>query len=528
MRITKLKIENFKFFDHLTVEGISKEAEVVLLVGPNGTGKSCIFDAFNYFAYKSKRNGDASDDEYYKKDRNKLIGVHLFDGDGIEMNRPEFENRSVNFYGRSSYRFTSKISRDSISTGVASRVLKDQDAPITYAELDQRIENDIEKALGEFIQAVQAQLGRTDKDIVAQVIGKLNESLRVIFPDSNLSLNRIVDPHSDPSSSKIDLEFSKNGTSFSFRNLSAGEKEVVDIIFNFHRRKDSWIKDGVYFIDEPELHLNTKIQALLFKELHRLCKEMNAQLWVATHSLGFLRAAQDEKRKEKNVVSIIEFKPEFADSRISVRPIDGVRKDWQRIFQTALEDITGLVLPELIIYCEGEKKPSEDSSENGVDANIYNKIFEVTYPEAFFVSSGGGNEPVIYSAVALDVLQKAFVESKILVLKDRGGSASFKTDEERTSILSQDPRKRILLRREIENYLFDPEILKSYKTDVDISSIYGEGFDYKTEFLKPKYQKIKQSLSFDGDIKDLMLALAERITPTTSVYLELAGVIFDN
>lgn len=41
---------------------------------------------------------------------------------------------------------------------MASKVLKDQDAPVTYAELDQRIENDIEKALGEFIQAVQAQI----------------------------------------------------------------------------------------------------------------------------------------------------------------------------------------------------------------------------------------------------------------------------------------------------------------------------------------------------------------------------------
>lgn len=526
MRITRLQFENFKFFDSLNIEGIPKEAEVVLLVGPNGTGKSCVFDAFNYFAYQSKRNSEAQDDEYYKKDKSKSISIKLFDGEGNEIVKPSFEGRLVNFYGRSSYRFTSKISRDSISTGVASRVLKDQDAPATYAELDQRIENDIEKALGEFIREVQAPIEKTNTSIVLEVIGKLNESLKAIFPDSGLLLKRIVDPHSDPGSSRIDLEFSKYGTVFSFRNLSSGEKEVVDIVFNFHRRKESWIKDGVYFIDEPELHLNTKIQALLFNELHRLCKEINAQLWVATHSLGFLRAAQDEKRKSENLISIIEFKPEYSSRIDPILPIKGSRKDWQRIFQTALEDITGLIAPRVIIYCEGEKEPGDNGEENGVDANVYNKIFEITHPEAFFVSSGGGGEPIKYSAVALDILRKAFIEADILVLKDRGGSASFKTDEERVALLSEDPRKRILLRREIENYLFDPEVLKLYKADVDIDSVYAEGFDYKTEYLKSKYQEIKQKLDFSGDIKDLMLSLSEHIKPDTLVYTELEKVIF--
>jgi hypothetical protein len=92
--------------------------------------------------------------------------------------------------------------------------------------------------------------------------------------------------------------------------------------------------------------------------------------------------------------------------------------------------------------------------------------------------------------------------------------------------LEIDTKKRILLRREIENYLFDPEILKLYRRDVDITSIFEEGFDYKKEYLKPKYQDIKHAIGFKGEIKDMMILLAEYITPETETYKELDGVIF--
>lgn len=511
MKITKLQLKNFKFFSDLNIEDIPKEAEIVLLVGPNGTGKSCIFDGFNYFAYKSKRNSEARDDEYYKKDKDKPLEVFIFNENNSKISPPNFENRAINFYGRSSYRFTSKIQRDSISTGVAGRVLKDQDAPITYAELDQRIENDIEKALGEFIQAVQAQTGKTDKEIVNQVIGKLNESLKTIFPDSNLQLKRIVDPHSDPSSSKIDLEFSKNDILFSFRNLSSGEKEVVDIIFNFHRRKDAWIKDGVYFIDEPELHLNTKIQALLLQELHRLCKESNAQLWVATHSLGFLRAAQDKKRSVQNSVAIIEFKPELANFTEPIKPINGTREDWKRIFQTALEDITGLIAPKTIIYCEGPIA-------NSLDEKMFNTIFS-DKDDCLFVSATNKSESIKYAGVALTILNKAFDNVEIRNLIDR--------DNNETLPKNSSVKICKLERREFENYLFDFEIIqKSFPsfTKDDYDKIIS---DIKNNNVKLIITKLINKTGEKTEEKEFKIKLAKHIKKDTKIYKELHKIIFE-
>jgi predicted ATPase len=533
MRITKLQLKNFKFFTDLTIQDIPMVAEIVLLVGPNGTGKSCVFDAFNYFAYRSKRNSEASDDEYYKKDKSKALEVSIFNENNSKVSPPTFDKREVKFYGRSSYRFTSRIQRDSISTSIAGRVLNDQDAPATYTELDQRVENDIEKALGEFIQAVQAQTGKTDKEIVSQVIGKLNDSLKVIFPDSNLQLTRIVDPHSDPNSSKIDLEFSKFGNSkfinkslFSFRNLGSGEKEVVDIIFNFHRRKENWIKNGIYFIDEPELHLNTKIQALLLTELHRLCKEVNAQLWVATHSLGFLRAAQDEKRKNKDSVAIIEFKVEFADTTSPIKPITGNREDWKRIFQTALEDLTGLLAPRQIIYCEGRQEPSESGEEQGLDADVYNEIFFENYPETLFVSSGGGGAMRKNTSLALKVLSKAFNDVDLCLLKDRDNLI----ETERESFLEEDQSHRMLERSEIENYIFDKEVLTRF-CSVNSQTFNGDRYDSKVtdinlQNLKPVQQEIQACCGTSGSIPDFKRKLAKVITKEMEVYKKLESAIF--
>jgi len=515
MKITKLELKNFKYFTDLNIKDIPKEAEMVLLVGPNGTGKSCIFDAFNFFAFISKRNTETSDDEYYKKDIGKPFSVSLFDENGIKIERPAFEKRKINFYGRSSYRFTSKINRDSISTGVANKVLNDQDAPVTYAELDQRIENDIEKALGEFIQAVQAQTGKTDIEIVGQVIGKVNESLKVIFSDPGLQLIRIVDPHSDPKKAKIDLEFSKNGNLFGFRNLSSGEKEVVDIIFNFHRRKDSWIRDGVYFIDEPELHLNTKIQALLLKELHRLCKETNAQLWVATHSLGFLREAHDMKQINKDLVAIIEFKPEFANYSQPINPITGTRRDWQRIFQTALEDITGLVAPKQIIYCEGKIQYS-------LDEKMFNLIFEETHNDTLFIASGNKDAVQKNAAIALTVLNKAFTEVGIIALVDR--------DDDLQEIKSGFVKVKKLKRREFENYLLDEEIIKLYCSKNNLTFNQDEYNKLVSSITNDDVKSLAQDIlskSCGGSYnKDTRIELADSIKLGTKVFQELETEIF--
>ena len=46
MRIRSVRLTNYKRFTDLSIEGIPSSARLVVLIGPNGTGKSSLFDAF--------------------------------------------------------------------------------------------------------------------------------------------------------------------------------------------------------------------------------------------------------------------------------------------------------------------------------------------------------------------------------------------------------------------------------------------------------------------------------------------------
>ena len=46
MRLQSVQIKNFKRFVDLTIQNLPPDAKLVVLLGPNGCGKSSLFDAF--------------------------------------------------------------------------------------------------------------------------------------------------------------------------------------------------------------------------------------------------------------------------------------------------------------------------------------------------------------------------------------------------------------------------------------------------------------------------------------------------
>ena len=67
MKIKKIHLEKFKRFTDLVIEDIPSTAKLVVLVGPNGCGKSSLFDSFRtWYLFRGYRNG--VDDDYCKKD----------------------------------------------------------------------------------------------------------------------------------------------------------------------------------------------------------------------------------------------------------------------------------------------------------------------------------------------------------------------------------------------------------------------------------------------------------------------------
>jgi len=48
MRIKKIELTNFKRFTSLTISDIPDTTKLVLVIGSNGSGKSSLFDAFDW------------------------------------------------------------------------------------------------------------------------------------------------------------------------------------------------------------------------------------------------------------------------------------------------------------------------------------------------------------------------------------------------------------------------------------------------------------------------------------------------
>ena len=176
MRIRKLHFKNFKRFTDLTIDNIPDEAKLVLLIGSNGSGKSSIFDAFNFILYRL----DVSDLTYYYKNIQEEfeIGVYLWNGDEITTDGqifwqdPHTLNRLLyKFIGRSSHRIIPRISNNASPDAIRL----DSDRPKTYIDADTRFDTD----LWSYIQKIDNAL----REPVLQV----NQQIRLKY--SRIKLN---------------------------------------------------------------------------------------------------------------------------------------------------------------------------------------------------------------------------------------------------------------------------------------------------------------------------------------------------
>ena len=66
MKIKEIRINQFRRFTDLTIKDIPESAKLVILVGPNGSGKTSLFEAF-YHWYKRHGYHATGDRDYYVK-----------------------------------------------------------------------------------------------------------------------------------------------------------------------------------------------------------------------------------------------------------------------------------------------------------------------------------------------------------------------------------------------------------------------------------------------------------------------------
>lgn len=520
MRIKEIQVKNFKRFDDLTIRGIGN-AKLVILVGANGSGKSSLLEACN--TWHKQRKYSIFEDTYHLKDRTNKhhhIQIDFNKGlDGLDT------NKIMHF--RSAYRNEADFTIQNFQ-----RLGK----PNEHLELRRMIDNDVsisknfQRLVG---MSLEELFGNTSPDIKAKevrekLIGKIQKSMKNIFED--LYLNGLKNPFEDGTF------FFKKGKvdSFHYKNLSAGEKSAFDLLLDLVL-KIEYFDDSVIFIDEPETHMHTTLQAKLMEEIYNLIPEQN-QLWIATHSLGILQKAKELIANQKGDIAILDFSNMDFDEPTILEPTRLDRVIWERFLSLTIGEISNFIAPEAIVFCEGSL---EGKKRWNFDASIYNKIFQKKYPNVTFISGGNCEDLLKDNHSGFLLLKELLENTKIFKLLD----LDLQSDEE----VRENEKKGLIIlkRRHLETYLLDEEILRKFCEDKqlpDIDNILAQCEQYKREcqdnpkdakgkiynLLKTELIKAGQEPKI-GSNQDAFLStcLYAYVTEDTQIYKELESVIFE-
>ncbi|WP_444665801.1 AAA family ATPase [Cereibacter changlensis] len=532
MFITKLRLKNgYKRFHDLTIDLGDKPARIVALVGPNGCGKSSVLDGILHHASAYQRIGQHTnrDASYHSmtglnssyQDVEIYFGAEQFRDAYTRITDNGNSNTILSF--RSPYRYNSQLkiaeTRSVPAIGLNSYGASDA------SSLDAKMEDNYRR-----LYAVYNRY-RDDNDVrpseaKAKIIGDLNASIRNCLDLEIASLGNV-----EGNQGTLYFKKADHPKNFEFDVLSSGEKEVVDLLLDLYLRKDDY-NDTIFLIDEPELHINTSIQGNLLIEIDRLIGA-DCQIWITTHSIGFLRALQNQM---KDKCQIIRFRPDsnLAAEPAVLTPVEAGPSTWRDLFSIALDDLAHLVSPSVIIYCEGRAEPGPGGRERGMDAQAFNNIFAQSRPDVLFTSSGGNTEPDQRSAIAIAVIGKVFPTLEILVLKDRDmASGKFTSEADRKIYLKTNAQNhRVLIRWEIENYLYDKEVLMAYCIANNLPFSEEDYGRFVTNIvdqnLKDDTQRIKNICGIKGSINPdaFKIELSRHLKPGMQAYDELEACIF--
>lgn len=490
MKIKEVKLRHFKRFTDLTVSGIPETARLVVMAGPNGSGKSSFFDGLHAWHRESwKGTGGVWDDTYHGKvgspERlgcNQAIHVVFY---GKE---PESEDgRRKAIYVRSAYRNDPEfqIGRLSRSTSALQENrfnrLIDNDAAVglNYQRMaSQGLEDVYEKE----------DPGLTIGEFRTKTIGDIRDAIRILFPD--LELNSLGNPLTEGT-----FRFDK-GTSkgFLYKNLSGGEKAAFDLVLDLIVKRREY-DDTVFCIDEPEAHMNTRLQGALLERLYCLIPELS-QLWLATHSIGMMRRARDLAAAHPGKVVFLDFGNRDFDQPQTIAPVAPTRPFWQQVLNVALDDLADLVAPNRIVICEGAPNVPGAGANAAMDSHCYDKIFEAEYPDTKFVSAGNADQVESDRMALVQALQSLVRGTQVIRLIDRDDHSP----EDIKQKLAQGIR--VLSRRNLECYLFDDEVL------VRLCEKYGKPED-AANLLKAKAEALTSAVDRGRPADDLKAAAGQ-------------------
>ena len=544
MRIKSIHLKNFKRFTDLLIKDIPETAKLVVVVGPNGCGKSSLFDGI-WYEYRRHVWQHGMDETYYRKDKDKDFNphLHLRPHPHQDQNQTQIQNINIEWHNED-------LSLQMGDAYVRTAYRNDPDFHITRIEnlrhpsnneriknliqTDQTVEENCKRLITDTTAALfnKENDPKTVEELREELIGAVRNSMRQVFGDL------LLEGISNPLQGGTFLFTKGTAQSYYYKNLSGGEKSAFDLILDLHIKKSSHPR-AIYCIDETETHLHTRVQGKLIKELVNIIPD-EGQLWITTHSLGVLRACQEIKREKPESVAVIDFDGVNLDQQIELSPVSLNQVTWDKLLSIALDDFSPEIVPKTIILCEGS--PDGKGSRENFDAEIYSKIFDEHALNIQFISAGSSSEVDKTAHANKPIIQAIAPKTRLITLIDLDDQSE---EEIKKREVDGD---LVLAKRNLESYLFADDILKALaqkeeKPDLidailtekqkllDASITKGNPHDNFKPIAGELYVALKRILSLTqcgNNVNAFMRdTLAPLITPETDTYKELKKIIID-
>jgi hypothetical protein len=239
----------------------------------------------------------------------------------------------------------------------------------------------------------------------------------------------------EPEPQKSQLYYTHEGQSFPISVLSSGEREVVNIVFDFLLRNPS---DCIVIFDEPELHLHPELSYRLIQTL-RAAGARN-QFIFCTHSAEIISASLDN-----SVVFISPPKEPPINQAIRVAEND----DTHQALRLVGQSIGIVALGKKIVLIEGQH--------GSLDKQTYGALLRGKFPDLVLVPSGGKGFIQSFGSLNELVLQRSIWGVDFFMLCDADAIPPGR-DLAKLDQLSQG-RMQVLKRYHLENYFLEPEVI---------------------------------------------------------------------
>ncbi len=481
MQIQRITINSWRNFENVELE-VDKNSKLICLVGDNGTGKSHILELIAACAHRLgltpgidiPRGNPFSDEhnislEIYFPDQSKFterndlmsnLGINQWDGAlKINCNNSKIEILAGNGSGEFTEEPIVETWIDEVRNSEevfflfldSNRAYPKQ--PVNSGDIGNALRTDwsntqykksnsykpTEHLYSEWLKymlALESQAGIRHNNAIrkARESGQIDPNFKDHFDNYKKSILEVL-PHLsflgvEPTNNS--LLFNTSGLDLSFDQISGGEKEIAFLLGQIDRFS---LREGLFLLDEPELHLNPNLIRSWITYLTTTIE--TGQVWIATHSLEAVEAAGTEAT--------------FVLERDSIsRKVNNInRLDTKPVYSTlsrAVGSPAFSISNQLFVFVEGEGDLGE--------RELFQKLADTTQ-EVKFIACGSCNEVIRRVEIIENLAEEANSDIRVVGVVDR----DFRSSEEIAQI-EKDYKVHVLHVHEVENFFLNPNTLK--------------------------------------------------------------------